>query len=192
MVEPLAATLQDDARLIRSELNRCQAILDGMSGRAGAGGPTTLQPLAPPAIARLVQERLTETQRQRLLVEIAPDAPVPAATGAEMIQAISSLLNNAFDASADADTVTLRFAARDGMARVEVRDRGAGIAPDTERRAGEPFFTTKEPGKGLGLGLFLVRTFAEQSGGTLHFDVDEGTTAILQIPALSTSAPVTT
>ena len=38
------------------------------------------------------------------------------------------------------------------------------------RRAGEPFFTTKEPGQGLGLGLFLVRTFAERSGGTLEFD----------------------
>ncbi len=187
VAEPQAvgAALRDDARLIRSELDRCQAILDGMSGRAGAGAPTMLERLAPAAIARLVQERLPDERRQRLDVEIAPDAPTAAATGAEMVQAISSLLKNAFDASGKENRVALRFAARDGLARIEVRDRGLGMSPDTLRRAGEPFFTTKEPGRGLGLGLFLARTFADRSGGTLEFDVTEGTTAILEIPARS-------
>ena len=187
----VGAALRDDARLIRSELDRCQSILDGMSGRAGAGLPATLEPLPPAAIARLVQERLTDARRQRLDVEIAAEAPVPSATGAEMVQAISSLLKNAFDASGDNDRVLLRLAARNGMARIEVRDQGIGMAQDTQRRASEPFFTTKEPGEGLGLGLFLVRTFAERSGGTLDFDVTEGTTAILEVPALSRDAPLT-
>jgi two-component system sensor histidine kinase RegB len=142
-----------------------------------------LEPLAAPAIVRLVQERLPETRRQHLVVEIAPDPPVPAATGAEMVQAISSLVRNAFDATPNDGPVFLRFTGRDGMARIEVRDRGVGMSPDTQRRAGEPFFTTKEPGQGLGLGLFLVRTFAERSGGTLDFDVRDGTVAVLEIPA---------
>jgi two-component system sensor histidine kinase RegB len=190
--QAVGSALRDDARLIRSELDRCQAILDGMSGRAGAGLPTTLEPLPPAAIAGLLQERLTETRRQQLDVEITPEASVPAATGAEMVQAISSLLKNAFDASSSDDRVLLRFGARDGMARIEVRDRGAGMPRETQTRAGEPFFTTKDAGKGLGLGLFLVRTFAERSGGTLDFDVSEGTTAILEIPALSDKASVVT
>jgi two-component system sensor histidine kinase RegB len=109
-----------------------------------------------------------------------------------MVQAISSLLKNAFDASGTENRVTLRFAARNGRVRIEVRDRGLGMAADTQRRVGEPFFTTKEPGKGLGLGLFLVRTFAERSGGTLEFDLNEGTTAILEIPALSHDASLGT
>ncbi len=62
------------------------------------------------------------------------------------------------------------------------------MCADAKRRAGEPFFTTKEPGHGLGLGLFLVRTFAERSGGTLEFDDVRGTTAILEIPALPLEA----
>jgi len=70
------------------------------------------------------------------------------------------------------------------MVRIEVRDRVRGMSADARRRAGEPFFTTKDPGRGLGLGLFLVRTFAERSGGTLEFDDVEGTIAILEIPAL--------
>jgi two-component system sensor histidine kinase RegB len=194
VAEPQAvgSALRDDARLIRSELDRCQAILDGRSGRAGAGLPTTLEPLAPAAIAGLLQERLTETRRQQLDVEITPEASIPAATGAEMVQAISSLLKNAFDASSTSDRVLLRFGARDGMARIEVHDRGSGMQRETRLRAGEPFFTTKDAGKGLGLGLFLIRTFAERSGGTLDFDASEGTTAILEIPALSNGAPTAT
>ena len=43
--------------------------------------------------------------------------------------------------------------------------------------AGEPFYTTKEPGRGLGLGLFLARIFAERRGGSLKLESRDGTTA---------------
>jgi two-component system sensor histidine kinase RegB len=109
-----------------------------------------------------------------------------------MVQAISSLLRNAFDATGDVDGVTLRFGIRGAMIRVEVRDRGTGMSPDARRRAGEPFYTTKEPGRGLGLDLFLVRTFAERSGGSLEFRGTEGTTAILEVPSLASEAPLPT
>jgi two-component system sensor histidine kinase RegB len=183
--ESAGAALLDDARLIRAEIARCQAILDGMSGRAGGGVPETLEPLTAASIAHLVHGRVPGTRRERLDIEIAPDAPTPAATGAEMIQAIASLITNAFDASADDARVVLRFAARGKMARVEVRDEGAGMTDDVLRRVGEPFYTTKAPGTGLGLGLFLVRAFAERSGGTLEFESANGTTAILEVPARS-------
>ena len=48
--------------------------------------------------------------------------------------------------------------------RIEVEDRGAGMSEELLRHAGEPFYTTKEPGKGMGLGLFLVRLVAERCG----------------------------
>jgi two-component system sensor histidine kinase RegB len=187
----VGSALRDDARLIRGELDRCQAILDGMSGRAGGNVTTTLTPMPPSAIADLVHERLTEAHRQRLVVQIDPNAPVPSATGAEVVQAISSLLKNAFDASTGNDHVVLRFGARGGASLIEVQDGGGGMSPDVRRRAGEPFFTTKEPGKGLGLGLFLVRSFVERTGGTLDFSVDGGTRAILVLPALTQDAPLT-
>jgi len=187
VTEPTAmrSALKDDASLIRAELDRCQAILDSMSGRAGAGLPTALEPMTPASIAHLVQQRIPDPRRDRLTIDIEPSTPSPAATGAEMVQAISSLLRNAFDASGETDSVLLRFATRESMVRIEVQDRGTGMSPDVRRRVGEPFYTTKEPGRGLGLGLFLVRTFAERSGGSLEFQNADGTTAILEVPALA-------
>lgn len=185
---PSLAALEDDARLIRTEVDRCQVILDGMSGRAPEGAASAAEPLTPAAIAQLVRNRLTDSQQQRLQIEIAADHATASVAGAAMVQAISSLLKNAFDASDATSSVRLRFARRGDMVRIEVQDRGAGMPPDVRRRVGEPFYTTKEPGQGTGLGLFLTRTFAERAGGTLQFETGNGTTAILEIPARAAEA----
>jgi two-component system sensor histidine kinase RegB len=176
-------SLKEDASLIRTEVDRCQVILDGMSGRAPDGVPATAEPLTPSAMAQLVRSRLTDAQQQRLQIAIDPELSAPPVAGPAMVQAISSLVKNAFDASDPTSQVSLRFTQREGMVRVEVHDRGAGMSPEVRRRLGEPFYTTKQPGQGLGLGLFLTRTFAERQGGTLHFESGNGTTAILEIPA---------
>jgi two-component system, sensor histidine kinase RegB len=184
-VLPPVEPLKDDAKLIRTEVDRCQVILDGMSGRAPDGSASTAQPLVPGEIAQLVRTRLSVEQQQRLRVEIAAGVGTPSVAGAGMVQAISSLLRNAFDASEPTSVVWLRFAQREAMVRIEVHDRGVGLSPEVRQRAGEPFYTTKETGRGLGLGLFLTRTFAERSGGTFHFETVDGTTAVLEIPVLA-------
>jgi signal transduction histidine kinase len=52
--------------------------------------------------------------------------------------------------------------------RLSVANTGIGMTPKVLARATEPFFTTKERGKGTGLGLTMARGFAEQSGGPAH------------------------
>jgi two-component system sensor histidine kinase RegB len=59
------------------------------------------------------------------------------------------------------------------------------MPPDVLARVGEPFFTTKGPGEGMGLGLFLTRALAEQLEGSFHIAPRPGggTEAWLELPA---------
>ena len=61
----------------------------------------------------------------------------------------------------------------------------AGMAPEVLARVGEPFFTTKPAGKGMGLGLFLTRSIVERLGGGLNVrsTAGAGTTVTVHIPA---------
>jgi PAS domain S-box-containing protein len=75
--------------------------------------------------------------------------------------------------------------------RLTVCDTGAGISPDVLEKVMEPFFTTKDVGKGSGLGLSMVYGFAKQSNGAFRMDseVGRGTTAELWLPRAPESAP---
>jgi two-component system sensor histidine kinase RegB len=94
------------------------------------------------------------------------------------------LLRNAFDASPADHPVMLDITRRQSSVCFEVRDSGIGMSEEMLRRAGEPFLTTKEPGKGMGLGLFLVRLVAEQVGAkfTISSRPGEGTCCLLELP----------
>jgi CheY-like chemotaxis protein len=105
--------------------------------------------------------------------------------------ALINLAANSRDAMPRGGTFRVRtFSAHDDdrdVIALEVSDTGEGMPPDVIARAGEPFFTTKEIGKGTGLGLAQVHGFAEQSGGTLHIRSipGEGTTVTLLLPQIA-------
>ena len=68
--------------------------------------------------------------------------------------------------------------------RLVVSDDGMGIDDDVLSRIGEPFVTTKAPGEGMGLGLFLARSFAQRWGGDFHIrsTKGKGTVATIELP----------
>ena len=73
--------------------------------------------------------------------------------------------------------------------RIAVIDTGTGMDADTLARVQAPFFTTKPPGEGTGLGLALARGFCEQAAGALTIESTPGagTTVTLWLPAASAS-----
>jgi two-component system sensor histidine kinase RegB len=58
------------------------------------------------------------------------------------------------------------------------------MKPETLERIGDPFFTTKEPGHGMGLGIFLTQNVLRRLGGELHFEsrIGSGTLATIRLP----------
>jgi len=179
-----AEELTDDARLIRSEVDRCQAILDQMSGRAGGSSADEPEVVAIPQVLDDLRSRLTAERAGRLVVHAAPDLRPVVVPRAGFSQALTSLIANAFDATENADSpVVVRVSATSDAFRVAISDEGPGLTPEALRRVGEPFYTTKETGRGLGLGLFLARVFAERLGGSLKLESSAGTTAVLELPS---------
>jgi PAS domain S-box-containing protein len=84
-------------------------------------------------------------------------------------QVLFNLIQNAVDASAAGDTVTISAATCENKVVVEVSDLGSGIPDELRERVFEPFFTTKGEtgGKGLGLGLAVSKGMVEAMGGSL-------------------------
>jgi two-component system sensor histidine kinase RegB len=76
----------------------------------------------------------------------------------------------------------------DGWA-IAVRDRGPGIDAATLARIGDPFFSTRPHGEGMGLGVFLAREVARRLGGTLQLQsaVGDGVLATMTLPGPGTT-----
>ena len=115
---------------------------------------------------------------------------------AQLELALVNLIINARDAMPDGGTVTIVAENRDVAAgaisgletgdyvRLTVEDTGTGIATEDLQKVMEPFFTTKEVGKGSGLGLSMVYGFAQQSNGAFRLEsqIARGTRAELWLP----------
>jgi two-component system, sensor histidine kinase RegB len=174
-----------DARLIREEVDRCQLILDQMSGRAGGSAAESPSKVGLDAVLSDVRARLTADLAARLRTSAVPGPDAIVVPRAGLVQVLLSLVKNAFDASAATALVTLEVSAANGTCRFTIADCGHGMSPESLQRAGEPFYTTKPAGQGFGLGLFLARAFAERCGGSLTLRSEAGTLAILEVPITS-------
>ena len=101
-------------------------------------------------------------------------------------QVFMNLLYNAFQSIKDRGQVEITTqASRDGEAvEVRIKDTGCGIAPEVIDRIWDPFFTTKEVGKGLGLGLALTYNIVKRHGGTLSVEskIDKGSLFTVWLP----------
>jgi len=138
--------------------------------------------------------------------DLSEQAPLLEVDATQFEAAVLNLVANSRDAMPTGGTITVRTrlvhcarpdAPEEGeldFVVVEVIDNGAGMDANVIERAAEPFFTTKEVGKGSGLGLSQVFGFAAQSGGfvQLHSERGAGTKVGMHLPARTTASPGTT
>jgi PAS domain S-box-containing protein len=129
----------------------------------------------------------TLMQRYRLVMDLAEPLPAVLADQSALGSALMNLCLNAVDAMPKGGTLTIRTR-KAGVETIEiaVEDTGEGMSPETLAKAVEPFYTTKEAGKGTGLGLTIVFNTAKAHGGAffLRSKPGQGTQATLRLPCL--------
>jgi two-component system, sensor histidine kinase RegB len=168
-----------DAQLICEQVSRCREILGGLSARAGESmgempARRTLAELMG-ELEHLVQSGSAPPLRVTYAEGAAPNTTIVAPIKT-LAQTLRNLAKNAAEAQAEAGIagpVELRVEAR-GHLCFHVLDRGKAPPPCVRERLGEPFVTTKAERGGLGLGVYLARTYAERTNGYLLFHAREG------------------
>jgi PAS domain S-box-containing protein len=205
----LKKRLPEDPRLAR--------LVDGALQGAERGAALTQRLLAfarrqelrpaPVDLAQLVRGMQELLERSvgpgiRIVAELPDGLPAAMVDANQLELALLNLAVNARDAMPQGGTITVALAAAQAPSpgaptltpgaylRLSVQDTGAGMDARTLARATEPFFTTKGPGRGSGLGLSMVQGLAQQSGGGLALTSrpGAGTLAAIWLPRATEAA----
>ena len=120
----------------------------------------------------------------RIEKKLAVGLPGVRAKEDHLMQVLLNLSLNAIDAMGGTGTLTIETTADAGFVTCRVCDTGPGIPPEVLPRVFEAFFTTKEAGRGTGLGLFVSRDLVESLGGRLEIErtSSEGTVFTVKLP----------
>ncbi len=178
----------EDAKLIRSEVERCRRILQRMSAEGAEPVGEAPQRILLAELCDETLEQFTEAERAVVTLRL-PEAEVAVVLPVQATsQSLAALIRNSLDANVEHRKIIVQALREGTRITFSIADAGQGMPDVVLRRVAEPFFTTKAPGEGMGLGTFLVRTFAERLGGNLSFESapGKGTTATLSLPVNAT------
>ncbi len=181
-------SVDTDLKLIDAQLEMCRQILQRMRSAAGDSmahqwDRTTVGDLIDATLEGIRDPHRVDVFDGDDAVENQPLwLPQEA-----VAQAIRNLIHNGLDASGPEGRVRVDAAITGDRLRLVVVDTGQGMTDEVLDRAGDPFFTTKEPGRGIGLGLFLTRNVVSRLGGEVTFRSrpGHGTHAIVDLPLSS-------
>jgi len=176
--------------LLRGQVSRCKDILSRMADSTGESRADSGEPVS---IENYLEEILREWLKTRPEVSseshFSGSQPTPEIIADRTVtHAILNMLNNAADASNDNLQIEGHWDSE--TLTIKIQDKGTGLPVGFEDKIGnEPFLSTKPPGKGLGLGLYLAKTTLTRLGGDVHLENRKntdgkitGVTAILSLP----------
>jgi two-component system sensor histidine kinase RegB len=171
-MQPGAAVAGEKLKTLRGQIDRCKEILFSLSAAAGqvraesgASRPLDIY------LDDLVDKWLSMRPGVLVRRHFRGTSPAPRIVAEQTLsQAILNILNNAADVSPQQVEVDGRW--NESELRLEIADRGPGLAPEVAQHPGEPFQTTKS--EGLGLGLFLAYTTLQRLGGGVQLVKRDG------------------
>ncbi len=136
-----------------------------------------------PLVQRCLQDFARDLSHRGIAAEAALPTDLPPVRGDRLLlgQVLHSLVANAAEAMGRGGCITViggRGGAREGVT-LEVRDTGPGLTPEQLARLGQPFYTTKP--RGLGVGLALARRVVERCGGQIEFDSAPGRGTVVRL-----------
>jgi CheY-like chemotaxis protein len=185
----LPQPVRDDIRVIYSECNRAARVLHDLLSFAGERPITTVPVDVEAIILQALKLKSNELDVFNINVtpRISPDLPPISSDPDQLIEVILNILDNAQQAMTETrggGEIEI-FAHRvEDRIRISIKDHGPGIPPGNMDRIFQPFFTTKEVGKGSGLGLSISLGILHQHGGDLWAESapGEGSTFHLELP----------
>jgi two-component system NtrC family sensor kinase len=180
---------EEFTRIIDQEVQRCKRIIDSLltfsRPQSVEKQPTDLNAVIEQSL--FLVKHHERFARLRLQTILDPELPNVPANAEQLIQVVMALLINAADAMNETGAITIRT--RRGLSDaeaviVEVIDAGAGIARTELPKIFEPFYTTKPPGRGTGLGLSVCYSIIAGHGGRIEVDsaVGAGSTFRILLP----------
>jgi two-component system NtrC family sensor kinase len=178
----------DSLDLIASESRRCGDLVKNLL----TFSRTTPMNLQATNLNQVIDQALRLIQHQLDLAgihierQLDPNLPQVLCDGAQIEQVLLALMVNAMDAMPQGGNlwVMTRAEADESTVQVVVRDDGTGISPEILPRLFEPFLTTKETGRGVGLGLAISRSILERHNGSIEVqsELGRGTTFTVTLP----------
>jgi PAS domain S-box-containing protein len=178
--------VREDLRIAEEEIGRAQAIIKNLLEFSRESG-ADLDPLdVNELLTRTLQlmQKYLQDNGVRVTTDLGPIPPCLANANA-MRQIALNLITNAVQAMPEGGDLTLRTsAAGPNVIRIEVRDTGIGIPAEHLQDIFNPFYTTKAPGQGTGLGLSVVHSILRRYRGDIRVasEVGAGTTFTIDLP----------
>lgn len=181
---PGAEDVIEDVHLIRSQLDRCRGILDQMSSHAGEAIGEAIEPASIKQISTACLDGLMGRGRVQISLPKSAESETLDVPLVGLSQAMRGIVQNALDADPSDRAVTVDVVREDDVWNWKIRDQGPGMSSEQLSRVSEPFYTTKSPGQGMGLGVFLAKNVLRRIGGEITFEseVGKGTCVTVSLP----------
>jgi len=178
-----------DAQLIRDQVANCKEILFQMAADAGKHLGEPLVEYTTVEILDRILQSIPAEDHDRILINNEVDTQSFLVPIRNLVRSIKGLINNGLDASGAGSPVKVRCYSDKKFLYFDILDQGTGMDQSIIAKAHEPFFTSKEPGKGMGLGLFLAQNVAESYDGELRISSEpgQGTTVTISLALQQTS-----